>query len=464
MSEDLSRAAGPVGPLGEPSIADYLGLLRTGLSGSIRPELSDDRARGLLDMALTLIDHLIVRSGPNGAALAERDAALAKVRHALGGEGLEQAVADAIARRSDPAALAEIRAGLAAEDHFLHAIDALEKDAALDRAPVAQDPIDAQAIAAYLTRRYGGPVGVDSVGSPIGGFSKDVFILSLTGDARPAHRIVIRRDLPNGPLEGSVQEEFAVLQAAHAAGVPVAAPLWLEMDPALFGGPTICLGFVEGGTVADARGQIPPDKAVASFRLLARIIGAIHAIDPVAAGLLAPSDGRSVQTHILALLASFEEQWHRRREADSIVLAAGFAWMRANLPQEQYPVAIVHGDCSLRNLMVQDDQPTALLDWETWHFGDAAEDLAYVRDEVESFMPWSEFMAEYRAAGGPDISDERLHFWSIWRELRGSITSISMMDAVPKGAADIRAAFGGIYFTRLLMMKLADRLQGLLAA
>jgi hypothetical protein len=78
-------------------------------------------------------------------------------------------------------------------------------------------------------------------------------------------------------------------------------------------------------------------------------------------------------------------------------------------------------------------------------------------------MPWPEFMNEYRQAGGPDISERRLAYWSIWRELRGAITSLSMMDAVPRGNADMLSAFGGLYFTRILLAKLADRLQGLLA-
>lgn len=452
---------GPVGPLGEPSVADYMRILRAGLSDTIRPAVQDGRAQDLLDMALTLIDHLIVRAGPNADAVAARDAALDEARRGLGQAGLEQGIAAAIESRSD---LGPVRGALAAEERFLSGIDALERGAARQQTAAPPPPMDAQAIAAYLSRRHGGPVEVAAMGSPLGGFSKDVFVLTLTGAARPAERIVIRRDLANGPLEGSVREEFAVLCAAHAAGVPVAEPLWLETDPSFFGGPTICLAFAQGAPVADARGDVPAEAARPAYLHLARIMGMIHGVDPHQCDLLPASTGTAVQDHILALLAGFEAQWHRRRMAESAVLAAGFAWMRANLPQEDYPVAIVHGDCSLRNLMVTaDGQPTALLDWETWHLGDPAEDLAYVRDEVEACMPWTDFMAAYRAAGGPAISEERLIFWSIWRELRGSVTSISMMDAVPKGVADLRAAFGGVYFTRLLLLKLAGRLQDLLA-
>lgn len=466
----MTKNPDQAGPLGEPAVHDYLALLRSSLAETIAPDVQSDRARGLLDMALTLIDHLIVRSGSGMPEAAERQARLDAVACALAGQeavdgqqkSLEQLIAETIAAGADVAALGHVRTALIVERDFLERIGALEAEAA--RAPEKRSsrPFGGAEISAYLSKRYGGPVSVTAIGSPIGGFSKDVFVLTLDGAARPADRIVIRRDLPDGPLEGTVGDEFAVLKAAQAHGVPVAAPLWLEQDPAVFGGPTICLGFVEGAPVADARGQISAPQAVAGFRALARIAGQIHAMDPIAAGLLAPGETLDAQPYALRLLADFEEQWKRRRLSDNVVLAAAFAWMRAHVPAEPVRAAIVHGDCSLRNLMMADGVPTALLDWETWHLGDPAEDLAYVRDEVEAFMPWAEFMTEYRAAGGPDVSEDRLAYWAFWRELRGSITSFSMMDAVPKGQADIRSGFGGLYFTRILLAKLADRLQGLL--
>jgi aminoglycoside phosphotransferase (APT) family kinase protein len=346
---------------------------------------------------------------------------------------------------------------------LLERLDVLEKDVASRPDGAELRRFDAAVLAAYLSRKYGGPITVAALGSPIGGFSKDVFVVTLEGAARPAERVVIRRDLPNGPLEGSVTDELAVLQAAQAAGVPVALPWWIEPDPEVFGGPTLCLQFVAGEPVANARAEIPAERAAASFRQLAQIMAKIHRIDPVAVGLLGAGADRNAAAQTRKLLDDFATQWRRRRSAENIVVAAAFAWMQANVPTEDIPLAVVHGDCSLRNLMVHDGRPTALLDWETWHCGDPAEDLAYVRDEVEKFMTWAEFMAEYRAAGGPDISEQRLGYWSLWRELRGTVTSMSMMDGVPKGTADLRTAFGGLFFTPMLLAIMAKRLQQLLA-
>jgi len=193
--------------------------------------------------------------------------------------------------------------------------------------------------------------------------------------------------------------------------------------------------------------------------LQARTMGAVHGIEPSAAGLSAAKQGLSTQRHIEILLDRFEDQWHRRRAAESAVLAAAFAWMRTAMPQEPIALRIVHGDCSLRNLMFEGDRPTALLDWETWHLGDPAEDLAYVRNEINGRLAWSEFMAAYHAAGGRGVTDARMHYWSIWREFRGAITSVSMMNSVTEGDADLRSAFGGLFFTRTLIAEVSRRLQ-----
>ena len=47
------------------------------------------------------------------------------------------------------------------------------------------------------------------------------------------------------------------------------------------------------------------------------------------------------------------------------------------------------------------------------HAGDPAEDLAYCKHLVESVLPWAEFMQAYQAAGGEQIAEERMRFFTI---------------------------------------------------
>jgi aminoglycoside phosphotransferase (APT) family kinase protein len=476
---------GALGPLGEPDIWSYLRVLRAELPGTIGTELTSERARSLFDMAMALLDHLIVRDGSLSDALSDRarreQHAIEEIAAAAGDpktasstlsqEGAEKSITEILGRlsgrdeRTRRAVLEKLRQFAIGEKLFLEHLGAAEAAVAAQSVPHSSDAasITADRIQAYLQpfARDGKSLSVSAVGSPLGGYSKDVFVVHLAGDGRPADSIVIRRDLPKGPLEGSVLNEAGILTAMHAAGVPVAEPLWVETDPTHFGGPAIVLRFVAGAPPTDYRAKVHAGDMTGYVRQLARIMGAIHAVDPVSAGVDRAVAGRPIRDLILALIDDFDGQWRRRREAVNPVIAASLAWMRANVPTGKLPPVVVHGDCSLRNLLFANGKATAMLDWETWHIGDPAEDLAYCREEVEAALPWCEFMQEYREAGGAGVDEDRLRFWSMWKYLRGTITSISMLNAVADVRADIRTAFGGIFFTRFCLAKTAERLASL---
>jgi len=63
------------------------------------------------------------------------------------------------------------------------------------------------------------------------------------------------------------------------------------------------------------------------------------------------------------------------------------------------------------------------VDWEFCHIGDPAEDLAYVRNTIGGAIDWEAFLAAYQAAGGPQVSPERLRFFQIWGHLRNACAS-----------------------------------------
>jgi aminoglycoside phosphotransferase (APT) family kinase protein len=320
--------------------------------------------------------------------------------------------------------------------------------------------VTAERLQAYLRKRLGAAVEVVSINAELGGYSKDTFIVQLGGAGRPADEIVIRRDLLLGPLEASVKDEFPVLKAMHEAGARVAEPLWLETDPSALGHPFMVMRKVPGKQPVNVKLEVASEGASECARQLARVLAKIHSVDPRRAGIPEAEMRRPTSEHILRLLDSFEEQWHRRRMGPSPVVAAGFAWMRSNIPADLPPPQIIHGDPTVRNMLFDQGEATALLDWETWHLGDPAEDLVYSRIDVDRFMTWEDFLAEYRAAGGPEISPERLRYWDMWLYLRGAVTSMSMMDRLlVDPPPDIRPAFGGPHFTRMCIRKVAEFLQ-----
>ena len=445
--------------LSEPPASRFLRVLRRELSLSLMPELQSARARGVAELMQSVLDHLIARQ----EHLPELEAQFETTkRYAL------QALTADQRGNSDEAALAQLvgqiearsalHAVLAAERDLHDALEGHEKNIVVTAlAPDEQPGLDAASLQTYLRCRFGEALYVADIRTPMGGYSKDTFIVGLRGSARPADGIVIRCDLAGGPLETTATSELGVLQAMHAAGVPVAEPLWAEADPRALGRPFIAVKQVAGRQLMDMRLEFSGDNAADCARQMARVLARVHQVDPSTTGIDEKRSAQTTRQHIVALLDQFEDQWHRRRLGPSPAMAAGFAWMRANIPEQLPSARVVHGDATLRNMLFDGSAATALLDWETWHLGDPAEDLAYCRDEVQRFVDWNQFLAEYHDAGGPAVSDESLHYWGMWMYLRGAVTSTSQMDRLlDEPPPDIRPAFGGPHFTRYCVRKVAD--------
>ena len=77
-------------------------------------------------------------------------------------------------------------------------------------------------------------------------------------------------------------------------------------------------------------------------------------------------------------------------------------------------MTLVHADYDLRNVLFEGGRLSVILDFELAHLGHPAEDLGYLRNDIEPLMPWPEFLAAYRAAGGPVVRDELVRYFQIW--------------------------------------------------
>ena len=61
-------------------------------------------------------------------------------------------------------------------------------------------------------------------------------------------------------------------------------------------------------------------------------------------------------------------------ESPTIVWA--LRWLKANIPDDERTLVLVHGDFNLHNILGQDGKVTGVVDWETSMFGSAEQDLA----------------------------------------------------------------------------------------
>jgi aminoglycoside phosphotransferase (APT) family kinase protein len=104
-------------------------------------------------------------------------------------------------------------------------------------------------------------------------------------------------------------------------------------------------------------------------------------------------------------------------------MMALFGWLLDHIPDSAGTPSLLHGDIGFHNLLLDDGKLSAVVDWEFGHIGDAAEDLAYVRNTLGEQIDWDAFIAAYLAAGGPDVSPQRLQFFQVWGHLRNACAS-----------------------------------------
>src|SRR5215212_11054413 len=138
-------------------------------------------------------------------------------------------------------------------------------------------------LAAFLTATTGTPTIITSMQPIAGGASRETWAVDAEiGGTHEA--LVLRMDLASSmnPDALSRPQEFALLAAAHAAGVLAPRPRWLDADGTALGRPFLLMDRVAGESIGP-RVVRRPELAAARARLPAQMaaqLARIHAIDP----------------------------------------------------------------------------------------------------------------------------------------------------------------------------------------
>jgi aminoglycoside phosphotransferase (APT) family kinase protein len=292
-----------------------------------------------------------------------------------------------------------------------------------------------------------------------GGYSKDTYRLRLSRGLDGHRALVLRRDLPFGPGENSVVEEYELLHRLADAGLRVPRPLYQEPDASYVGRPFLLFPQYPGKAVF---GDWHADKEEQRRVCLqvAELMAKLHSLDPVALGLASAEAVRSPQETVRAYVRLWRDKWLRRRSHPSLILATAFDWLERNAPANVPKVSLIHGDINFRNTLIEQGSLTVLLDWEFWHLGDPMEDLSYFRLVAEPYVAWDEIMAAYQAAGGIAYDPERAAFYEVWRSVRNGTTTTTAWHGFLHGAYPAsKAAYQGLSLYRLFLRDVADKLQ-----
>jgi aminoglycoside phosphotransferase (APT) family kinase protein len=250
---------------------------------------------------------------------------------------------------------------------------------------------------------------VDSMRLLPGGASKEAWAVDAGGErllVRRASGGVIHRDTL------TLEQEFAVLEAAHAAGVKVPAPVAYLGE--LGGREAFAMERVEGETIGR---RIVRDPPTGLAEQMAEELACIHGIEP--SDFLPRGD----------VIARFYE------ELDSVgephpAIEYGLAWVRERLPRSREPT-FVHGDFRLGNLAVDGRGIVAVLDWEFAHVGDPVEDVAWPLVRAWRFGADDRrlggvgavepYLARYCELTGRDVSPAELDVWEVLGNVKWAI-------------------------------------------
>jgi aminoglycoside phosphotransferase (APT) family kinase protein len=274
-----------------------------------------------------------------------------------------------------------------------------------------------------LAERLECAVTVRAVQKLAGGACQENLVVDLDVPAGPLsgpRRWVLRSDAASS-LAGSIarRDEFPLIQRVREEGVATpdvfvpaegllhdrASSYFMEYVPGI----AIAREVLQNPGLAGARERLPEQLAEQLVR--------IHAVEP-SEGLLGgiPDQAPAARAlgRALAQVVTLPEPHP--------ALTLAIAWL-GERPPPAAPVRLVHGDYRLGNFLVNEAGLAAVLDWEFAHFGDPAEDVAWLslrewrfgaKKVVAGLCDRDTFLRLYEQHGGRAIDKVALRWWEIF--------------------------------------------------
>lgn len=292
----------------------------------------------------------------------------------------------------------------------------------------------------WIARQSGGHAQVRDLKQLSGGAIQENWRLKLDldgGDWPGAHDLVLRKDAPsNVAVSHGRPEEFAILKAAHDAGVTVPVPCVLCEDTDVLGTPFFLMHCVSGTAAGHKLAKSNANEELAAD--LGRNLARIHAIadSPDLAFVEKPS-----QPPAMATIANYRTHLDALPDRHPSV-EWGLSWLEANVPDPVTPV-FCHRDYRTGNYMVDDGKLTAVLDWEFAGWNDPMEDIGWLTAkcwrfgandrEVGGIGSLDSFLVAYEAESGRAIDRDQIRYWQVMAHVRWAVIALQQADRFVSG-------------------------------
>jgi aminoglycoside phosphotransferase (APT) family kinase protein len=234
---------------------------------------------------------------------------------------------------------------------------------------------DAARLEAFMAREVPGFAGPLDVQQFKGGQSNPTYKLIT-----PGRCYVLRRKPPGKLLPGAhaVDREYQVIEALGRQGFPVARALALCLDGAVIGTAFYIMEMVEGRIVWDASFPMVTDaERPFYFDAMNATMAQLHCIDPLQAGL---GDYGKPGNYFARQIGRWSKQYADDVEAGRVgSMDRLVEWLPHNIPDDDGPPRIIHGDFRCDNMIFHPTEPRvlAVLDWELSTLGHPLADFSY---------------------------------------------------------------------------------------
>ncbi len=303
-----------------------------------------------------------------------------------------------------------------------------------------------EAIAGQLSRwlaeeLYDPDIRIDGLRRTSAGYSREnwVFDASWQADGQSyAGAFIARRDPVGSVLDTDRRVEFGVLAALAGCAVPVPGVRWLDADGSRLGRPSIIMDRAEG--ICDylvLNGPLPVERRLAIAHRLYDRLTDIHLLDWRQLGLdtVLPAPRDAAQ----AALDLWEGELRRVQVEPEPEIELVLAWLRRNKPPTA-AITLVHGDFKPGNVLMQGDEVTMVLDWETAHLGDPLEDLGWVTNPLragEHAIPgvWqpADLIDRWSRRTGLAADPAAARWWNVLANLKQAMTVLTGKRALLDG-------------------------------
>jgi aminoglycoside phosphotransferase (APT) family kinase protein len=294
---------------------------------------------------------------------------------------------------------------------------------------------------------------------PVAGVhAKEIYFLDLRLATGLTERLVMRCDRAEDLTRASVANEYPLLRALYERGFAIPEPLAVTKDAGLLSQPALIMRRVAGEEKKIEAVKAPETLCADAARFLARL----HATPIEGTGLADDAQNVSTAEMWRGRIAAQFEWWREMADEPAPVMWRARDWLEANVEVTADAATVVHGDFSLRNLLLdENDRISSVLDWELAHIGHPAEDLGYMRLTVETVMPWERFEAMYRAAGGGTVSRRQIAYFDVWGLYRNlAITGTARNFFLNGKISDHFMGTAGITHYPEQLRQLGDALEG----